>query len=473
MKDIIIKCFRTLEHCYFYDRYTDSVVKVNPDEYNILKKVEEEGKITVDDDLSKFIENGLLHKKGIKNIKHSATDVIEYYAANKVQQLILQVTQQCNLRCFYCAYSGNYYNRKHSDKRMSFEVAKRAIDFYFDHSGEMDDIRIAFYGGEPLLEFSLIKRCVEYVEAKTIDKSISFYITTNGTLFTDQMITFLSEHKVYLTISLDGNKEEHDINRKFRDGKGSFDLIMSNLQRIKDYDEEYFSKIRYNAVINPKVNLKNVLTFFAKSKLINCWKVRLSVISDSGVVNKSMLKTDDSFWIPYKYERMKLLLYLIGKLKYKDINPCFVENENEIKRLYKVLHESSYEGTEMHHGGPCLAGIRRLFVNTSGSFYPCERVSESLSEMEIGTINNGYDYNKIRMIMNIGKLTQERCLECWNLRHCKICIGQIEPINNKITCKGKLLLCPQSEKDALDRFRELCVLVEHGYNAYKEREDET
>lgn len=473
MKKIIIKCFKTLKNYYFYDRYTNSVVKVSPEEYEVLVRIEKEGCLSEGETcINKFLELGFLHESIVSEIKHPATDDLEYYSKNKVQQLILQVTQQCNLRCSYCTYSGNYYNRGHSDKKMTFDVAKKVIDFYFDHSSEKDSITIAFYGGEPLLEFPLIKKCVEYSEAKTKDKEIYFYITTNGTLLTEQIISYLCEHNFNITISLDGDKEEHNKNRRFLEGTGSFDLIMNNLQKIKDYDEIFFNKVRYNAVVSPKSDWNKVFKFFSESSLIDPHNVKLNPVADDCLVNKSLIEADENFWIPYRYEYMKLLLYMIGELKFNDIHPSFEKSMFEIKRLYKMLQQHNCEQPKMHHSGPCLPGIQRLFVDTVGRFYPCERVSENIPDMNMGSVEKGYNYEKMRVLLNIGELTQENCLNCWNLRHCKICAGQIEPIDNKLTCQNKLLICPKSENEVLGRIKDLCVLYENGYSILEEGEYE-
>ena len=437
MGEIVIKCFSTLKKYYFYDRHTNSVVCVNPEEYKILKNVERDGKIPNNcRELDKYLQKGLLQKKITKKIIHPSSDDIEYYANKQLKELILQVTQQCNLRCFYCTYSGNYYNRGHSDKRMSWEIAREAIDFYFEHSIDSDKLIIAFYGGEPLLEFPLIKKCVEYAEGKVQDKELSFFITTNGTLLSEEVISFLAKHKFAVTISLDGKKEEHDVNRKFRNGQGSFDVIVRNLNKIKKYDEEFFSTVRYNTVINPKADLKKVLDYFANSKLFNPIQVRLSMLNETGVSNNGLLKVNDSFWIPHRYEHLKVLLYLLGKIDRKYIHPLYITDHRAIELFYKETHQHYIELEAMHHGGPCIPGVRRLFVDTSGDFYPCERVSENVQGMKIGSVEKGFDYNKMRYILNIGQLTEKECLECWNLRLCRMCVGQVEPTNNKLTCEG-------------------------------------
>lgn len=446
---------------------------MNLNEYNVLKQIDEEGRIPAGKKcLSKYIEEGLLQRRKAIEIKHPWSDDVEYCAMNKVRELILQVTQQCNLRCSYCSYSGNYYNREHSDRRMPFDMAKKAIDFYFDHTGDTDELSIAFYGGEPLLEFPLIQKCVAYSEERVKDKNLKFYITTNGTLLTDKEISFFVEHNFVLTISLDGKKEEHDINRKFRNGKGSFDLIIQNLQRMKSYNESYFSTVMYNTVINPKADLKSVLDYFSKSQIFPPRQVNMNMLANTGLKNDSLLTADDSFWIPNRYEYMKVLLYMIDKIKLEDLHPLYISKEIPIENLYKDLRRRSAETSAMHHGGPCIAGTRRLFVNTTGDLYPCERVSESVQEMQIGTVDKDFNYEKMRAILNIGSLTEGECLDCWNLRLCSTCAGAIDPIDGRLTKEKKLLGCTHSCEKTLHDLRELCTLVENGYRFREEKNNE-
>lgn len=169
----------------------------------------------------------------VEKIEHPGTEIIEHYIKTRIQQLTLQVTQQCNLRCDYCAYSGIYdRNRIHSKLRMSFETAKKAIDFFLERSVERLDIFVSFYGGEPLLEFELIKQCVEYINNQAEGKRINYIMITNGTLLSDKVVDYLVENNFALSVSLDGSKE-HDVNRKFVNGEGSFDTIINNIKRIQ------------------------------------------------------------------------------------------------------------------------------------------------------------------------------------------------------------------------------------------------
>lgn len=155
MGKVLIKCIQTPMQKYFYDRSLDSVVMVNDEEYQILKTVEKT-KLVPDGVLRRFVKSGLLRETAIEEIEHPETENLHLLAEHYMGNLILQVTQQCNLRCKYCAYSGNYYNRSHTSNRMDFETAKKAIDFYLKRSEKADQLALSFYGGEPLLEFGYI-----------------------------------------------------------------------------------------------------------------------------------------------------------------------------------------------------------------------------------------------------------------------------------------------------------------------------
>ena len=164
---------------------------------------------------------------------HSPAYIKKFVQKTGLKSLILTVTEDCNLRCKYCAYSGNYvYRREHSKKYMSFEVAKKAIDYYFSQVNQgikynpFKKVLVTFYGGEPLLNFNLIKKCVSYINTNYDNIDLDYSITTNGTLLSEKIIQWLLEHDFYLHISLDGPEEEHDRCRVYENGKGTFNDVM-------------------------------------------------------------------------------------------------------------------------------------------------------------------------------------------------------------------------------------------------------
>ena len=106
MGDVIIKCFQTPKQKYFYDRYLNSVVAVTEEEFDALQKVEQTGKILDQDGLKRLTDRGLLKESVVEKIEHPDSVDLKYFSEHKINDLILQVTQQCNLRCRYCSYSG-------------------------------------------------------------------------------------------------------------------------------------------------------------------------------------------------------------------------------------------------------------------------------------------------------------------------------------------------------------------------------
>jgi uncharacterized protein len=255
-----IHLFRTPGGYYVYDVNTNVILKTEKEDYEYLSE-QQKGTIQSKNSVkNSWVEEakkrGFLSSKKIKEIIHPSNDLLEYYLSNKVEMIILQVTQQCNLRCEYCAYSGNYLNRSHTDARMTFETARKSIDFIIKRSRNVESINIGFYGGEPLLEFDLIKKCINYAKEEAEGKNVTFSFTTNGTLFTKEILDFLNANDVAITISLDGPREIHDRNRKFAvSGCGTFKKVSENLKFFKNNYPEYFKKVAFNVVLDNKNDL--------------------------------------------------------------------------------------------------------------------------------------------------------------------------------------------------------------------------
>jgi uncharacterized protein len=462
--DVIFKTFRTYKHPYVYDRHTNSLVMLTEDEYRELSQVEK-GELPAAQSpvIRKYQESGMFKPNVVEKIEHPGTNVIEQHLKTRMKQLILQVTQQCNLRCEYCVYSGIYdRNRTHSNQRMTFETAKKAIDFFLERSWELTEINISFYGGEPLLEFDLIKQCVEYTKSQTEGKRIRFNITTNGTLLSDSTVDYLVENNFYLSISLDGSQEEHDVNRKFINGDGSFDTIIENIKRTKKRYPEFDNNILILTTINPHMDLDCVLEFFSTGEIFNDKKIMFNTVNKTNL--KGMLTYDEKFYRIRNFEYIKMLFSIIGKLEVKYVSPLVISSRAAAQRKHKDIHKHSEMMSITHHSGPCKPGVQRLFVRVDGTLFPCERVSETLDYFKIGTLENGFDINRMKDILNIGKTTETECKKCWNLRHCTLCAGQVE-FDTQPSREAKIKECPQSDARALFELYELCVLNEFGLDA--------
>lgn len=164
-----------------------------------------------------------------------------------VKALCLNVAHTCNLSCDYCFASQGKYNGDRDI--MSYEVGQRAIDFLLEHSGHHRNLDIDFFGGEPLMAWSVVKQIVAYARSKEkeANKTFRFTFTTNGMLLNDEITEFLNQEMYNVVLSLDGRKEVHDRLRTTVHGKGSYDHIVPKFQEFlrKRGDQEYYVRGTY------------------------------------------------------------------------------------------------------------------------------------------------------------------------------------------------------------------------------------
>ncbi len=151
-----------------------------------------------------------------------------------VKALCLHIAHDCNLACQYCfAEEGEYHGRR---ALMSFEVGKKALDFLVANSGSRRNLEVDFFGGEPLMNWEVVKQLVEYGRSieEANNKKFRFTLTTNGVLLNDDILDFVNKEMGNIVLSTDGRKEVHDRMRPFRNGKGSYDLIMPKFKKVAE-----------------------------------------------------------------------------------------------------------------------------------------------------------------------------------------------------------------------------------------------
>lgn len=168
-----------------------------------------------------------------------------------LKTLCLVINNRCNLCCEYCFANKGQYDKP--NELMTFETAKKAIDFLINSTRENGNnkITISFFGGEPLLNFTLMKSCVNYIETFS-DIDCDYMITTNGTLLTPEIVKFLQKYNFDTMISIDGNKALHDYYRKFNSGKGSYDYVEKGI-KLFDKKELLNARITINNH-NPEIH---------------------------------------------------------------------------------------------------------------------------------------------------------------------------------------------------------------------------
>ena len=459
MNESVFHLFKTYKNNYIYDVNTNVLMTVSDEYAKRIVEYKNTGKLNCV--VKKLQEQGYLRARNNFVMEHPETEGLEYILENNLNTMALQLTQNCNLRCKYCVYSGNYENRKHSSLKMNKEIAYRAIDFFVRHSSDSEKLHLGFYGGEPLLEFELIKGCVEYIK-KIANKEVIFNITTNCVLLDESKIDFLYKNRFRLTISLDGPQEIHDANRVKRDDSGSFANVINAIKIIKQKYPDYLRDVNINAVLDVSKEFKSVYDFFCMDDQIYDIYATYNFQTDDYVIHKKEMS--EAFKNQYMLEQLK---YIMAMLEKKDIysksNIFDSYIKQLIERVHKVIRYKSCEISKTHPGGPCVPGKHRFFVNAEGYFYPCERVNELSPVMQIGNLETGFELEKVENLLNIGKLTDEECRKCWAFRFCTICAAKADE-GGELSRTKKLENCKIVKETIDSLLYDYCMLRELGFD---------
>lgn len=481
---LFIKKFKTPDHHYIYDVNSNGILKISeviwdvagriPDPIEkILRDLKDKHKkkdiLDAYESIEKAKESGSLgcHRPVINSNNIRWTNVSGAIENLGIEQLILDLTNRCNLRCKYCVYSGKYkYSRIHSDKAMTRECAMKAVDFFMDHTGPRVNPAVTFYGGETLLEFELIKDVIEYVKSKPKGKKYTYALTTNGTLINQRMIEFFVENHVSLFVSLDGPKDIHDRNRVGQNNSGSFDSIMKNLQRIKEYSPQYFAdKVTYLAVLTPPYDYDALQSFFYGSELLKSMKNPVKMNN----VNRFETTYLDDIDKPTGKGSYKEFSEKVLK-KYKDAlisgrHEPAIEQELLYRTLVKTIHFRAGTPLKESHPalGQCTPGLRRLFINAEGNFYMCERVGE---HYPIGNLQKGMDFQRITQFLRQWDEFFKDCGECWALRFCQKCFSSVNR-GEQLDLKRKEEVCNQEFVRYERLLRLYCEILEKNPDAFK------
>ena len=381
-------------------------------------------------EIEKFLESIGSGKVNVDEIENPAI-VKELILRSGLQELILEMTQKCNLRCKYCVYSESYPGvRGYNPKDMSEDTALKAIDFYFSLLKEgraynpYREPSVAFYGGEPLLNFELIRTCISHVMENYKDFNPHFVMTINGTLLSEEIVSFLSEHNCEIVLSIDGPKEEHDRNRVFPGGKGSFDIIMENVKLLAGSNLKAYCQSVYDL----KTDIDNVHKFFCREDV--------PLFSGASLASTKIPNTyHDAFSAGdrknYEERLAKMVEYQIEKVQKeseKGLKRKEIDGEGRIS-LYDLNLMNLCASVLNRYIGNCKdpyipftsSGVPgfKLFVDAYGFFRICERTFGDVSI--IGDVESGLDYEKILSILKSLQSETAFCESCVAKNMCSLC----------------------------------------------------
>ncbi|MDE6026100.1 MAG: thioether cross-link-forming SCIFF peptide maturase [Lachnospiraceae bacterium] len=330
-------------------------------------------------------------------------DVIIDFKKRKtvVKALCLHIAHDCNLSCKYCFADEGSYNGK-PKALMSAEVGKRALDFLVENSGNRVNLEVDFFGGEPLMNFEVIKEIVEYGRSieKAAGKNFRFTLTTNGILLNDEITEFCNREISNVVLSLDGRKCVNDNMRPSVNGKGSYDIIVPKFQRFVEQrgDRSYYVRGTFT-----RNNLDFVEDFKAMADLgfkeISIEPVVASEESDYSI------REEDIETICAEYD--KLAAYLIELAK----------KGKPITFFHYMLDLN---------GGPCVykrlsgcgSGTEYLAVTPDGDLYPCHQFV-SYDDYKMGNVFDGIEKTDIVDEFKLCNVyAKEKCRDCFARFYC-------------------------------------------------------
>lgn len=345
----------------------------------------------------KLQEEGMLFTKDIYE------NVIEQFADNRqtvVKALCLHIAHDCNLACRYCfAEEGEYHGRK---ALMSYEVGKKALDFLIANSGSRRNLEVDFFGGEPLMNWQVVKDLVKYgrEQEKLHNKKFRFTLTTNGVLLDDEVMAFCNREMSNVVLSVDGRKEVHDYMRPFRKGAGSYELIMPKFQK------------------------------FAESRNQDKYYVRGTFTRHNLDFSKDVLHLAELGFKQISVEPVVASENEEYAIREEDIPQIFAEYDHLAREM--ITREKEGRGFNFFHfmidltGGPCVykrlsgcgSGTEYLAVTPWGDLYPCHQfVGEEKYLM--GNVDEGITRPDVKEeFAHCNVYTKEACRDCFARFYC-------------------------------------------------------
>lgn len=317
-----------------------------------------------------------------------------------IKALCLHIAHTCNLNCSYCfASQGKYHGER---ALMSFEVGKRALDFLIENSGTRRNLEVDFFGGEPLMNFDVVKKLVEYARSieKEKGKNFRFTLTTNGVLVDDDVIDFANKEMSNVVLSLDGRKEVHDRYRVDYQGRGSYDTIVPKFQKFVKArgGKNYYMRGTFTHA-NPDF-LEDIKT------MLNLGFSELSmepVVAAQG--DESALTEEDKPVVMKQYEELAELMLKRDK-------------EGKPFTFYHYMIDLA--------GGPCIykrisgcgSGTEYMAVTPWGDLYPCHQFVGD-EKFKLGDIWHGVENKEIQNeFASCNVYARSECRDCWARLYC-------------------------------------------------------
>lgn len=309
---------------------------------------------------------------------------------SNLRMISLLLVQGCNLRCTYCYGEDGQYN---DSGIMDLPTAKRAVDLLVKET-LTDEVTVCFFGGEPLMNFSLLKEIVNYcrqVEQKT-NKRIRFTMTTNGTMITPEIETFIIDNGLSVQLSVDGDKDTQNANRFYSNKRGTYDDIIQRTQKLRE-----LGLLSVRATVTP-YNF-DLISIFNHLDSLHFRQIVLSPAFN-------LLSSEDYIRLADAY--VEFFLYLEKNLKERNYR-LVLKNKLFKQELSKI--NQSIKRTRS-----CGVGRNLAAIDIHGSIYPCQRFV-SIKESVLGDVDSGYQTREA-FLSNLNVASNNKCSNCFARNLC-------------------------------------------------------
>ena len=469
------KLFYTSHSAYLYDTGTGKVIKLDTDAQKCMECLFSEN--TNEQDFVEVLRSSqsvqaicdFIEKEHLLCNPEvtSFIDLSNQYSDEAFQcdQIVIELTGNCNLRCKYCIYN-DYYdgNRAFNTRNIDFATAKKAIDYVRTHNTQ-ERLSITFYGGEPLLNFNVMKQCIEYCLENISKDNLSFSFTTNLTLMTREIADYVAQvPNMSILLSIDGPEEIHNRARVNRHGAGSFQDAFRGLTYLAEAVNKYKKAvIMINAVLMPPYTAERfdkINSFFESLDFLpENTEVRATYPSEGTVPDsyfdemeaRGEMTFQEVTWTSWAKEKSN------GDFCHDSRNLYSGLLKNGLTRIHNRVLRDQPTG-RFYYNGCCIPGKRRLYVTTDGSFQVCERIGTAPS---IGNVNSGIDVATIKQfyLSEYSKYSIPDCANCWAINLCDICYAQCYD-ESGFNLERKRKRCPEVKKRYIEWLQDYHELLE-------------
>lgn len=392
---LIFMDVNTLDVCIL-DEIENNIVNVVKKSYanNGLKKLKEKyGERVILKKTEEMLINGILKNKGGKN--ETAVNLPSKHDVNIINSIDILISEDCNLACKYCFVKNGQYHGK-SDL-MELNVGEKTIDFLIQKSGNRKDMFVCFFGGEPLLNFGIIKKLIPYAleKGRINNKSFHFSITTNATLLNEEIINFISKYQIKVTISIDGDMGSHNKNRPISKGGDSYTQIFGNLKKLNQHNINCAARTTVSSFTKGRIvdNFEHLVSLgFNRIHIENAYAPKGKVF----ITNKGDIEDIKK---QYSHLTKKIIKRIESDQRFNI--------ETIPLPLGKIVNKSMVSHS-------CKAGRGYVTVDVNGDIYLCHRLVGKDKFLLGNVIEGTYNLKLPKAISNEMNVdNRKQCKKCW------------------------------------------------------------